>query len=340
MKKQLLILALFLNALMCFAQEGEESLKNYADFKKRTLMVIVEEVNPELVAKLDQRQVEVYIKEIEEYNSLVKWAMDTYYKVGNPVEYKSTAEIKSFVDKKEKAYAFISYSKFGFYKTKLAFEMTQKNRLAKERSRLGSVLSLNFLLSRLEIRLAEESKDANPLYSQYMPTPFPNKADMAYAFRQITAMLNDREQGITRDLANKQVKKDAKKVQSQTLLVTESDVDTKEDKAKFISSYKYPVEIVPVDSDKVSEAIISGNAQYATVITIPMYSQGSDKIDFKFFLYDCGSGKTVATSVPQDKTGISTGTIWALRSLKKTATESSIPPLRKENMMDFRDAIN
>jgi len=333
MKKTLTLTLLFIAAI-AKAQVGMISLKEYADLKKRTLIVVVEEPLPDLEAKLDATQVQVYRKEIEDYNTLVKSAMDTYYKVGNPVEYKSVGESLDIINKKDKAYAYLSFTKFRTnYHTKTSFEMTQKNRVAKEQTRLSGALSIDFIVSLIEIRFTDQSKDGLPVYGQYLPTPFPGKADMTFAFRQMASVLSEREQGMSFNDAKKQLKK----AQSQTLLVAENDIDPSGDKTKFISWYKFPLEIAP--DDKISDAIINGNPQYTCIITVPTFNREAKKVEFNFFMFDCGNGKVIATSAVQDQAGVSFGGMSALKSLKRAVTETKTPPIKKENMADFNNAV-
>jgi hypothetical protein len=338
MKKRLLTLSLLFVAAVTYAQVGNFSLQEYADFKKRTLIVVVEEPNANLVGKLNANQQAVYNKEIEEYNALVKWAIENYYKAGSPVEYKTVTETMDIINKKDKSYAYLSFTKFkNNYKTKVSFEMTQKNRIATEETRLSGALSIDFIVSLIEIRFAENNLDAYPIYGQYLPSPFPGKADMAYALKQIAAVLNDREQGISFDDARKNAKKDAAKAQSQTLLIAENIIGPNEDRGKFVSRYKFPLKITT--PEKINEAIINGNSQFTCTITVPTHNFTEEKVEFKFMMYDCGSGKTVATSVSQERTGVSTGALSALKALKRVVTESKVPPIKKENMADFYNAV-
>lgn len=198
-----------------------------------------------------------------------------------------------------------------------------------------------FIVSRLDIRFGEDypkladSQNVDQFYSQYLPNPFPDKADVALALKQIVAVMDAGSKGVTYDQVDKMKKDEAKKLQNITLLVSESDIDPNDDREKFTKAYGLPVEIV--NDEKIDEAILASNPQYAAIKTIPYLDPNTEKVKFQFKVYDCESGKTLATSDPQEKSGASveTGTISALKSLKKAATDDKIPPVRKENLSDF-----
>lgn len=333
MKKQL-ITAYFLTLIItAYAQVGVVPLKQYADFKTRTLLVIVEEPKQKMLEKLTPEQAEVYKQEIEEYNTLSKWAMDTYYKVGNPVEFKTRAEVEQIIAQRDKTYAFVEFTKFkDNYVTKVSFELVQKNRFAKEQSKLTGGLSLASIVSLINIRLAEESEDASPFYGQYLPNPFPDKADMAYAFKQIAATLAYRERGITYDKMKPENKLLGQQLKSLTLLIAEDDIDAKEDREKFVKAYPNPMEIV--SKEKIQQAIIDNDPKYAVVLSVPTLDRETEQVKFQFIVMGCEQGQTMATSSPQDKSGVDVGPMVTLKALKKP-TESKLPPLRKENLWDF-----
>lgn len=278
-------------------------------------------------------QQEIYKQEIEEYNTLTKWAMETYYKTGNPVVYKTRTEADQIIKSKDKAYATLENVKFSeFYKSKIGFEQVQKNRFIKEQNHLNGALFPKTFISRIDIRFAESHEDFIPFYGEYFPNPFPSKAETAYVFKQIAATLDLREKGITADKAEKQIK-DEKKLKSLTLLINENDIDAKEDREKFLKAYSSPVEIV--SKEKFEEAILNSDTKYAAVLTVPTINTNTESMQFFFFVYDCGSGLTLTKSEPQEKSGVSTGGLSALKAIKKATTESRVPGLTKENMMDF-----
>lgn len=53
MKKQILLLVLLLSAVITKAQMGIIPLKEYEEFKKRTLVVVVEEPRADVLGKLE-----------------------------------------------------------------------------------------------------------------------------------------------------------------------------------------------------------------------------------------------------------------------------------------------
>jgi hypothetical protein len=93
-----------------------------------------------------------------------------------------------------------------------------------------------------------------------------------------------------------------------------------------------------VSKEKIREAIVSEDPEYVCVVTVPVQDRNTEKTKFQFQAYDCASGKIFAVSLPQDKAGVETSTISAIKSIKKAATESKIPPIRKENLSDFSQA--
>ena len=338
MKKQIILLALLFSAVITHAQMSSIPLKYYAEFKKRTLIVVVEEPRADLLGKLDAEQQAVYKQEIEEYNTLTKWAMDTYYKTSNPVEYKTRTEVEPIIKNKDKAYAILENVKFSeFYESKMGFEQVQKNRFIKEQNHLNGALFVKSLISRIDIRFAENHESYIPELGEYFPNPFPTKAETAYVFKQIAATLDLREKGIDYNKEEKHIKSE-KKLKSLTLLISENDMDSKEDREKFLKAYPNPVEIV--SKEKFEEAILNNDARYAAVFTVPTINTDTEDMQFYFFVYDCGSGLTLTKSVPQEKIGVSVGGggLSALKAIKKVTTESRVPGLTKENMMDFASA--
>lgn len=341
-KFYLTTIAIFLATLLQ-AQMGIVPLKDYANFKNRILLVIVEEPLPRLLGKLEPEQLEIYKREIEEYNTLVKWAMDNYYKVGNTVEYKTRGEAEKILAADKETYCYLEYTKFGEnYSSKAGFQLVQKNRTAKDQTHLGGTISLSSILSAIDIRFSEDYKmlanhqSPNALYRHFLPDPFPNKSDIIYAFRQIAAVFDNREKGIDYYQSQKMTKEEAAKLQTQTLLIAEGDISSKEDRDKFLKAYNYPMEIVSYD--KIEEAINGSKAQNSCVLTVPLMNRETEEIEFRFVVYDCGSGKTLAMSSPQGKSGVSTGSVSAFKAIKKAATESQVPQLTKENLLDFKAA--
>jgi hypothetical protein len=325
------------------AQIGIVPLKDYANFKNRVLLVIVEEPLPRLLGKLEPEQLEIYKREIEEYNTLAKWAMDTYYKVGNTVEYKTREEAQKILAADKGTYAYLEFTKFGEnYTSKVGFQLVQKNRAAKDQTHMGGIISLNSILSAIDIRFSEDYKlladhqSPDALYRHFLPDPFPDKSDMVYAFRQIAAVFDNREKGIDYYQSQKVTKQEAAKLQTQTLLIAEGDISSKEDRDNFIKAYNYPMEIVSYE--KMAEAINGNNSQNSCVLTVPLMNRETEAVEFRFVVYDCGSGKTLAMSSPQEKSGVSTGTVSAFKAIKKATTESQVPQLIKENLMDFNAA--
>ena len=74
------------------------------------------------------------------------------------------------------------------------------------------------------------------------------------------------------------------------------------------------------------------------VLTVPTINTNTEAMEFFFYVYDCGTGLTLTKSAPQEKSGVSTAGLSALKAIKKAATESRVPGLTKENMMDFAAA--
>lgn len=342
LQKNLLTSAALFLSLLSHAQVGVVPLKEYADFKTRTLLVIVEEPLAKVTAKLEPEQLEIYNKEIEDYNNFVKWAMDTYYKVGHSIEYKNRSEAVKILSTDKRKYAYVEYTKFGEnYTSKAGFEFVQKNRKAKDQTRLSGALSMGTILSAIEIRMSEDynilenSQSVAALYRQYLPDPFPDKSEIAYALRQINAVFEFRENGIDHYKAEKLTKEEGKKLQTQKLLVAEGDIAPNVDRDQFLKTYTFPIEIVSYE--KIEQSILEGT-QSACVLTVPMLNATED-VQFNFVLYDCASGKTIAKSLPQEGSGVSTRTLSALKAMKKAATESKVPQLTKENLMDFNSAV-
>jgi hypothetical protein len=254
------------------------------------------------------------------------------------VEFRLRAEVEAVIERLDRNVAYLEFTKFSDnYITKTSFDLVQKNRFAKEQNRLTGALSLNSIVTAIEIRFSESPEDALPFYGQYLPNPFPNKADIAYAFKQITSTFQYRDAGVTYDKVEKLAKVNGKKLQSLTLLIAEDDIDEGEDRAKFMKAYEYPMEIV--SREKINEALLSNDPKYACVLSIPQYDRENEQVKFEFQAVDCEKGITLAVSNPQDNAGISAGPMVALKSLKK-ATDSKLPPLRKENLWDLPDMPN
>lgn len=328
-----------------FAQEGAVPLKEYSEYKKRKLLVIIEEPVAKVTAKLSPEQLEIYNKEMEDYNTLVKWALDTYYKLPQTVEYVKRSEAVQILKSDKGTYAYLEYSKFSTnYQAKIGFELVQKNRTAKDQTRLGGIISLSSILSAIDIRVSEDynkvedNQNIDPLYREFMPTPFPGKFEMAYAIQQIAAVFEWREQGVTYDKEKKQIAAEGK-AKTQTLLIAEGDISPKEeDRDKFLAAYKYPASVVSYE--KIAEAVIN-RENVSCIVTVPMMDKSTEAVQFRFFMFDCATGRTLASSVPQDneKSGVSTATISAFKSMKKAVTESKVPQLTRANMEDFSSSI-
>lgn len=326
-----------------YAQAGIAATDELTKLKGRTLVVVVEEPDAKLLSKLTPDQQNQYKSEIDEYNTLIKWGIETYYAVGNPVEFKLRSEAFPLMKKGDANYAFLEYSKFTEnYFSKAGFELVQKNRQAKEQTKFSGALSLGSLVSRLDLRLAEQyptllaSRTIPPFYGHYMPNPFPQKAEMAAALKQLGAIIAQRATGAGYDQDEKIMRQDSKKLADLTLLVWQDELDGNEDRSAIAKYYPFPMEVVT--KEVLDNAIISGDSRYAVVRTIPFMQERDEEesVQFQFRVVDCAAGKTLAVSKPQDKFGVSAEnqTISALKGLKKSG-DSKIPRLRKENFSDF-----
>jgi hypothetical protein len=322
-----------------FAQIGKMSIQEFNDFKNRKLLVILEEPNEKMASKLDPEQKGVYLKEIEEYNQLITWGMGEYYKLQQPVEFVKRSDAVTLLKVDKKTYAYLVCSKFEMnYTSKPGFTLVQKNRAVKEQTRLSSALSLSSLVTELYIRfsedyrLIEDNQNSRPVYSQFMPDPFFDKGDIAYVLREMNATFSERAQGIDATVERKLTEAEKQQVRSQPLLIAEADIDPDENRDKFFLQYAYPVNVV--DYSRISEAISNGE-QVSCLITIPTFDYNVEQTVFRFVMFDCARGMILTSSKPQEKSGVSTATVSAFKSLKKAVTESVMPQLTKENMMDF-----
>jgi ABC-type amino acid transport substrate-binding protein len=328
LKKTLQLLIACAIALPLAAQTGVSKLKDVQQVKDRTLIVVLEEVNEKLNAKLKPEEQEMYKKDVEEYNGLIKEAAPAFWKFSTKIEYKTRSETDQIVKAKSKDYAYLEYNKYtvNFFNP-AAFRATMANKNSENKLSGRSMIGGDYKMSDLNIRLSDENPLGPPVYGVHLTDPFPNKADLAYGLKQIQLQLEYKLKGMSDLDVNKLYKTNGKKLSSVTLLVDQLDTDMKIEDIK--KAYPYPVEVVT--KDKIDAAQLAGDTKYAIAVVIPYPNS-----KYSFMVVDAATGEELGRSSPEWNTGVGVRMPGnALSDAVDAADNASIQKLKKDDFKYF-----
>lgn len=327
-KKTLQLLIACLPALPLAAQTGASKQKDVLEVQKRTLIVVLEEVNTKLNEKLKPEEQEMYRKDIEDYNTAIKEVIPAFWKFSTRVEYKTRAETDAIVKAKSKDYAYLEYNKYtvNFF-TPAAFRATMANKNSENKLSGRSMVGGDYKTSDLNIRLTDQNPLGLPVYGVHMTDPFPNTADLAYGLKQMQLQFDYKMKGMDDLDINKLYKTNGKKLATITLLVDQLDTDMKIEDIK--KAYPYPVEVV--SKDKIDEAQLKSDAKYAIAVVIP-YAGAK----YGFMVVDAVTGEELGRSSPEWNTGVSMRVPGnPLSDALDAADQASIQKLKKDDFKYF-----
>lgn len=245
------------------AQEGASKKQDIESIQKRTLVVVTEEADEKLLAKLEGDMAAQYKKDIEDYNRDIKAAVTGFWKFNDKIEYKTRAEMGKLTKAKSKDYAYIEYSKFSVNTyNATAYKCTYQ---FKEGAKQTMAMESDYNCTLLNIRLSENKPRGYPVYGVKMPGAFPDKADLVYALKAMQRQFAYKLEGKKDYDIFYIYKENAKLLPAVTLLVNENNTALNIDEIK--KAYPYPVELVK--KDKINEALLNSDEKTAFVIMIP-----------------------------------------------------------------------
>ena len=175
MKKIFIPLFVFCTTFI-YGQKGNCKPEDAQAVKDRTLIVVVEEPNLDLLNKLDDKQKAFYTKDISDYNDMMKQLMPKYWSYGSKVEFKTTSEVAALVKSKSKDYAYLEHTKFtvNYYgKSSLNATMNLQNTGGG-----ANPVGGDYMETAVCVRLTDANPLGLPVWSAYLPSPFPTAGQM------------------------------------------------------------------------------------------------------------------------------------------------------------------
>lgn len=259
--KKLLILPLLLAFTAANAQWGSAKQQDCQAIKNRTLIVVVEETNANLVKKLDPDEKDFYNKEVDEYNAMMKQLMPKYWKYNDKVIFKTRSEVEQLVKSKSKDYAYMEDNKFtSNYANHAALKATMKIQEGKT-----PLFGSDYSETAICIRLTDDNPNGNPVYGIYLPSAFPTSGQMVYGLKQLELYLQYKNDGKKELEINKLYKENAKNLASKTLLIDKDETSLTD--AEIKKYYPFPYQLV--DKAKIDSAFLNEESNYVTFVFIP-----------------------------------------------------------------------
>lgn len=316
MKKKLMMM-LLLTGSAAYAQVGNSKPEDVQEVKKRTLVVVTEEVNEKLTSKLEGEQLAQYKKDIEDYNKDIKEAVTNAWKFNTKIEYKTRAEVDKLTKSKSKEYAYIEYNKFTVNcANATAYKATYQ---FKDGVKGVTLVGGDYDCTQLNIRLCDENPLGPPVFGARLANPFPNKADLVYALKAIQLQFGYKLEGKKDIPIFNMFKDNAKALTGLTLLVNENNTDLNLEEIK--KAYPYPVELVK--KEKIDAAILSSDPKIAFLIMIP---NGHDS--FSFMILSANDCAVLGYTNDEQSTGVKVGglggSLGAALDAKKEMTKSKV----------------
>jgi hypothetical protein len=288
------------------AQVGGSKQTDVQEIKNRTLLVVTEEPNPKLTAKLSAAALDSYNKDIEDYNKNIKAAVTLCWKFNDKIDYKTRGEVDKLCKSKSKDYAYVDYN---YFTVNCANAASYKATLGLKDSTTGGIALVggDYIATEMDICLTEDGPLAVPVFGVRMGSPFPNEADLVYGLKSIQLQLGYKLAGTKDNEINNMVKVNGKLLQNMTLLVDKNNTDLKIEEIK--KAYPYPVQLV--SKEKIDQALLTSNDTVAFVIVIPL--EGNN---FSFEVLSAKDCTELARSNPDQNTGVSIGGIGPIDEIK------------------------
>lgn len=292
--KQLLYLTLICLTLNSFGQSGSSKKADVDAIKSRTLLVVLEETNQELLNKLDQPEKDFYTSEIEKYNKAIQELAPKYWKFSK-VEFKPRAEVNKLVKSKSPAFAYLQFSKI----TSNMTNMSGIKMMMDLRDGSDPTIGGAYSESALEVRLTENNPLSPPVYGVYMPSPFPTQGEIVYGLKQLQLQLKYKSEGLKDGAINAMMKENAKEMTKKTLLLDKARLGVKEEEVK--KYYPYPYELVT--KERIDEAFLKEESDKVAFVFIPRSGDS-----YNPNIVDTNEGKEMGRTNADATTGVGIST--------------------------------
>ncbi len=305
---RLLLVSLFVLAVNnVFAQFSITSQKQAALIRDATLVVVLEEESPKQLKKLAKRgeeQLANYRIQLAGRNKALTEAVKEYWTLSDEILIKTYDEIEELIDQGDKEYVMIEFGKhldYEYHKSNFSY-----NGKPVGWTRTGGTLLYNpatkFTKLANEICTVEIFYNGKSLTKAYLPNLSPSKAEAVYGIKvlqyQLNYLLASPDNRITGFV--KHIKANNKDLANVTLLIDEDEIDPELNESEIKKHYPFPFEIV--DLEKITEAILNENSDYAYV-KIVATPTGKGNV-FMHTLTGAGDGKLYSILVPRLAIGI------------------------------------
>ncbi|MES2732717.1 MAG: hypothetical protein V4714_13255 [Bacteroidota bacterium] len=304
MKKHLTVILILVCLSSAKAQFPTITFDQVVALKQKTIIVIVEEEDPDIVLKLSKKnpeKLQTYRDNIFGKNMALRFAIENYWNFTSGMEYKTYEEAFKLYSKDSKQYAFIH---FGVHTEQ---EMVRTGHSFNGQpagwSRTGSGTSVyNPSTRRSEtsnvISILQIYVPGKEVIRVSLPNMYPSKGDAVYGIQQMQYILRyveaDKDAKAYKVLYS-EPEKLAPMLKGKTLLIDKDDLDPKLDEQEIKKAYPFPLKVASYE--EIETAIINKEPNYAFVQIVPM-DMGKGNVNI-FFISGMEDGKVYVAEFPK-----------------------------------------
>jgi hypothetical protein len=311
-KKLASIILLIFCIQYCYAQFGMGSTSDFKGSQDRTLIVVTETENPDVITKLHDKHMDslvtVYQNAIKLYNDNMKTIVEKYWKVNTKIIYMTPGEV-------ETAYKANSNNELVLYCATISTNSSGKsfspdhgmmNWSYKDVERgnlsntavnqkhafitLGDKTQATFML----LRPIEHLHRSFFVFKYGFYRLLPNQTDIVSSVQAINWELSTYLQGNKMSDEHTMINQNHPYIKGKTLLIPEELIDPKLSVTQIKNFYPFNYKVVSIDS--ISNYIDNNTPGYEYANISVAIAGSQEKIDLQYFVIvnDCETGKTMS----------------------------------------------
>lgn len=297
MNPSLLTFLIFL--LICsntFAQNV--SSKEAKEFKTRSLIVGLEEMNPKKIKKLKPKELEYCKSQIEGNNYALKTAVEKYWKFNSTVEFLPLSEAKKLLKNKANEYALLSFLKYKDYehfRSGAGWSKGPNNYTTS--TQWSPALTYNsgthYTTAANEIMTINIDMPST-IFSVNLPNLYVSLPDAVYGIKQMEYVFNRLIENDKLNFRDILKEGSGNTLKDKTLLLCKNDLDKKLDEEEIKNIYPYKYKIVTIE--EIDKAIIDQDNE-CVIVQIVSVKGGKGNVSIHY-LSDTSTGRIVGYVVP------------------------------------------
>jgi hypothetical protein len=298
---QILALAFFVSiSFFSQAQYGTGNPEKIKQLANRTLIVVKEEESQRIINILKTKrrldQVETYKKRVAAYNADMEQVVEKFWKFGTCVEYKTFAEVERLY--KTKSYAVLYCATVENFKQKGTSGGKMHQGLAWSYQDVNIKRDYWDKYTLMQIKLIEEWKQSESIYSQNLANLFPEKSDLVFGLQALNYYVTDAGRAGKEFQLKKVMQVTGEELASKTLLIKKDWVYHALTEKEIKSVYPYSFQIT--DGRSFNEMVLEADSSHAYLQIVPQVSSSKNKIKIQYLhlIIDAKDGKILGLSSP------------------------------------------